>query len=170
MIEYLTTSHRSLNILLQAVSADLQVPQYIAGCRALSIIDKLITGPLWRHLQLSTTSVLSMSNICKQKFEEWGEDAQAVLEGGDRLLRQHEKVDEVYKVLFIVIVRFKSYYSFSLNHLLLQYKDFYLTIYLVDSIVQLQTKSVPTTEVSPDRDFAISDRQCLKSLMLLTLP
>ena len=46
------------------------------------MIDKLVTGPLWRHLQLSSTSVLSMSKVytkMKHKFEEWGEDAQTVV-------------------------------------------------------------------------------------------
>ena len=44
MLHYLTTSHGSLNQLLQAVLSDLQMPQYLAGCRVLGIIDKLITG------------------------------------------------------------------------------------------------------------------------------
>ena len=68
------------------------------------MIDKLVTGPLWRHLQLSSTSVLSMSKVytkMKQKFEEWGEDAQTVVEGCAHLLPQHESDDDdVYKALF----------------------------------------------------------------------
>ena len=45
MTKYLTTAHGSaLNLLLQAVLADLKVPQYLAGCRALGIIDKLVTN------------------------------------------------------------------------------------------------------------------------------
>ena len=171
MIEYLTTSHGSLNLLLQAVSADLQVPQYITGCRALGIIDKLITGPLWRHLQLSTASVLSMSDIytqMKEKFEEWGEDAQAVLEGGDHLLRQHEKVDEVYKVLFIgtqddcvvqelLQLLFKSFAA-TVQRLLLDHLPGGQYNSVTDIALVEETKSVPTTNVSPERDFAILDR------------
>ena len=63
MLYYLTASHGALNLLLQAVLSDLKVPQYIAGRRALGIVDKLITSPLWRHLKLTTTSVLNMSDI-----------------------------------------------------------------------------------------------------------
>ena len=74
MMQRLTTAHGSaLNLLLQSVLADLKVPQYMAGGTALGIIDKLITGPLWRHLQLPSTSVLTMSEvytIMKKKFEE----------------------------------------------------------------------------------------------------
>ena len=90
---YLTTSHGSLNRLLQAVLSDLKVPQYIAGCKALGLVDKLITGPLWRHLRLSDTSILDMSSVyvrMKEKFEKWAEDAQPILDGSDHLLPQHE--------------------------------------------------------------------------------
>ena len=38
------------NRLLAAVHYDLNVPSFIAGCRALGLIGKLLTGPLWRLL------------------------------------------------------------------------------------------------------------------------
>ena len=104
MFDYWRTSRGSLNLLLQAVLADLKVPQYLAGCRALGMIDKLVTGPLWRHLQLSSTSVLSMSEVytaMMEKFDEWGKDAPAVVEGCAHLLPQHESDDDVYKAVFI---------------------------------------------------------------------
>ena len=37
------------NCLLQAVH-DLQVPAFLVGCRALGLIGKFITAPLWRYL------------------------------------------------------------------------------------------------------------------------
>ena len=36
------------NNLLQAVQEDLNEIKNIAGCRALGVIDKLVTGPYWR--------------------------------------------------------------------------------------------------------------------------
>ena len=33
---------------------------FIAGCRALGLIDKIVTGPLWRRLEESYVSVLEM--------------------------------------------------------------------------------------------------------------
>ena len=48
MVEFLSV--RATNRLLQAVQADLAVPEFIAGCRALGLIGKYITAPLWRHL------------------------------------------------------------------------------------------------------------------------
>lgn len=50
MLNYLRISHGSLNLLLQAFLADLKVLHYIPRIKALGIIDKLITGPLWHHL------------------------------------------------------------------------------------------------------------------------
>ena len=47
--------HGTLNHLLQAVLSDLQVSHFVAGIRALGIIDKIVTGPFegtLSHLQL----------------------------------------------------------------------------------------------------------------------
>ena len=79
MMHYLNQCHGdSLNRLLQAVLNDLRSPHLIAGCKALGIIDKLVTGPFWRLLQTSTVSILQMSEIyttMKDKFDEWSGDA-----------------------------------------------------------------------------------------------
>ena len=54
MMHYLNQCHGdSLNRLLQAVLNDLHSPHLIAGCKALGIIDKLVTGPFgdsYKHL------------------------------------------------------------------------------------------------------------------------
>ena len=70
-------------LLTVSVLNDLHSPHLISGCRALGILDKLINGPFWRHLQTSTVSILEMSKTyttMKQKFERWSENAQCVLE------------------------------------------------------------------------------------------
>ena len=72
------------NRLLQSVRSDLTNPCYIVGCRGLGLIDKIITGPLWRKLQESSLSVLGMGNIyceMKESFEFWGKDASDVIMG-----------------------------------------------------------------------------------------
>ena len=71
MIEFLS-QHHGTN-LLQAVLADLQSDQNIAGCKALGIIDKIVTGPFWRHLKTSPVSILDMSEAyteMKEKFDD----------------------------------------------------------------------------------------------------
>ena len=63
MLQYLFEIHGTLNRLLQAVLSDLKVPSYIAACKALVVIDKIVTGPFWRLLQTSTVSILEMGNV-----------------------------------------------------------------------------------------------------------
>ena len=75
-------------IFLQAVLADLRDPVCIAGCRALGLIDKVVTGPLWRKLSESSTSVLEMNSVyteMKPMFDSWSGDSHALIEGSATL-------------------------------------------------------------------------------------
>ena len=49
------------NQLLRAVLCDIQVLEYLAGCRTLGLINKAITGPLWRILESPDISILDMN-------------------------------------------------------------------------------------------------------------
>ena len=94
---------REANRLLKAVVSDLKNPLYIAGCRALGLIDKVVTGPLWRKIVDSSTSILDMSPVyCEllEKCNSWGLDAQSLTEGS-ALLKNANKVhvDEVWDEL-----------------------------------------------------------------------
>ena len=138
------------------------------GCRALGIVDKLVTGPLWRYLSLSGTSVLNMSSIytrMKEKFDKWADDAQSLLDGSDHLIPQHEKSDEVSRVLFmsddndtqLLQLLFKSF-SATVQRLLGDHLPGGEFFEVEDALVIEETKSVPTTNVNPERDFAALDR------------
>ena len=59
MKEYLE-GHRT-NGLLQSVLHDLKVPEYVAGCKALGLISRLITQPLWSILDDEKVSILDMN-------------------------------------------------------------------------------------------------------------
>ena len=122
------------------------------------MIDKLVTGPLWRHLQLSTTSVSNMSDVYT---ELWSRDAQAVME-------QHEKEDEDYRMLFLsaeddAMVQelpqliFRSFAA-TVQRLLLDHLPGGEFHTVRDVTVIEETRSVPTTNVNPERDFAVLDR------------
>ena len=51
MIKFIESVHgKEANRLLQPVLSDLKDPNNIAGCRALCLINKVVTGPLWRKL------------------------------------------------------------------------------------------------------------------------
>ena len=72
------------NQLLQSVLRDLKTPTLITGCRALGLIDKIVTGPLWRKLASKSMSVLQMGTIyceIKEKFDLWSEDASSLIDG-----------------------------------------------------------------------------------------
>ena len=49
------------NQLLRAVFADIQIPEYVARCKALGLINKVITGPLWQVLECNDVSILDMN-------------------------------------------------------------------------------------------------------------
>ena len=144
LLDYLSVAHGQLNLLLQSVSSDLKVPQYIAGCRALGIIDKVVTGPLWRHLQLSTMSVLGMSDVYTyldvKRFERWGQDAQPLIECKEYLLHDDQKKMKFRRLCLLaqsVRPSCKRYCRFFSNLLFSLYSDYCLIICLVVFIIQL---------------------------------
>ena len=51
IVNFLTKSLGTPNRLMKAVLDDASCKVYVAGCKALGLIDKHITGPLWRILQ-----------------------------------------------------------------------------------------------------------------------
>ena len=72
MIKYIQNVHgRHANRLLRSVAADLNEPMYtyISGCRALGLIDKIVTGPLRRKSVESSVSILEMSNCSISRLE-----------------------------------------------------------------------------------------------------
>ena len=89
---YLEEMHPSRNQLLQAVLRDLKTPHHLIGCRALGLVSKCITGPLWRLLE----SVHSMSALGKmyQRIHclllKWSKDAFELLAG----LGLNEEIDK----------------------------------------------------------------------------
>lgn len=85
MIDFLVSVHGvKSNRLFQAVLRDLPNPLLIAGCRALGLVDKIVSGPLWKKLEESTSSVLKMSSVyteMKLKFDLWATDSSDVING-----------------------------------------------------------------------------------------
>jgi len=83
MIEFLTKVWGPQNKLLKAVLDDANNELYISGCRALGLIDKFITGPLWKILE-SSLHILDTSTYFTKLLEflaESGEDASEFLTG-----------------------------------------------------------------------------------------
>ena len=172
MEDYLKFYHGPLNRLLQAVLSDLSVPKYIAGCKALGIIDKIVTGPLWHHLVHSGATILKMSSTYSKihtLFEEWGQDAQCVIDRENGLIDDHKcKNDIVAEKLFqptsddlmvqeLLQLLFKSL-AFTAERLLSDHLLGGDYDSVADTVLIEETKSVPLTNVAPERDFATLDR------------
>ena len=171
--KYLKDHHnRPLNKLLKAVLADLHVVHQIAGCRALGIIDKLVTGPFWRKLESSTVSILNLSKLytkMKEKFDIWGEDASSLMENEAVLFAEHTNADDtVAKDLFTP----SSHDALTQEALQLIFKSFSSTTQRLvldhlpggeyhsidDPQIAAEVEFVPKTNVAPERDFAVLDR------------
>ena len=48
---FFTEVWQTPNQLLRAVLSDVKVPEYQAGCKALGLVNKMITGPFWCVLE-----------------------------------------------------------------------------------------------------------------------
>ena len=174
MQKFIETVHgKEANRLLKAVLRDLKNPLYIAACRALGLLDKVITGPLWRKIQESSVSVLDMGDVyCEllEKCESWSMDAQCFVEGSAILEAANRiHVDDVWCKLIaddesnattqeLLQLLFKAF-SITIHRLLFDHLPdgkFHRT--LIDATLIQETASVPTTNVAPERDFAILDR------------
>ena len=89
--KFIESAHgNNANLLLKSVLRDLKNPLFISGCRALGLVDKVITGPLWRKIQESSISVLQMGTVyceLKEKFDSWLLNAQEVVNGNAIVLK-----------------------------------------------------------------------------------
>eukprot|EP00112_Aurelia_sp_Birch-Aquarium-sp1_P013961 Seg299.3 transcript_id=Seg299.3/GoldUCD/mRNA.D3Y31 product="hypothetical protein" protein_id=Seg299.3/GoldUCD/D3Y31 len=71
------------NKLLSAVRDDLQETTLMAACRALGLIDKLITGPLWRCIE-KAGHIIEMNELYQSLsdcFLSWASDATEFMKG-----------------------------------------------------------------------------------------
>ena len=160
------------NPLLKAVLADLNEPVLLAGCKALGLINKLVTGPLWRTLE-SDISILEINNIytkMRDKFCEWSSDSTEVIEGANTLfdpscykqndpvflslLKDDNNINE--NTLIILQMIFKAF-QLLCEHMLVDHLPG--GIHDIDTAeYREETKSVPKTNTISERDFALLDR------------
>ena len=173
MVKFIESVHgKNANRLLVSVLNDLKTPSLIAGCRALGLIDKIITGPLWRKLEESTTSVLKMgSTYCelKHKLDLWSTDSSSLLDGSARCIEgipihsdevwdtliQSSSTDEMTLELLQLLCKA---FSVTTQRLLVDHLPNGIYYNVTDEELIKETASVPTTNVSPERDFAVLDR------------
>ena len=66
----------------------LKVPEYLAGCRALGLVNKVVTGPLWHVLKAPDIFILDMNYYLQMlivHMDIWLLNASEVLHGEDVL-------------------------------------------------------------------------------------
>ena len=159
------------NQLLKAVSADLSVHEYIAGCKALGIINKIVTGPLWRVLECKEITILDMNERFRTLLSclnDWLINASSVLAGEAVVFDDFPPmVDSIHASLFapseydaiveeLLCVLFSAFSS-----LLLRLVEDHLPEGRFDNADEAligDTISVPKTNTVSERDFAILDR------------
>ena len=160
------------NKLLNAVFYDLQVDSFIAGCRALGIISKIVTGPLWRLLE-SKIHILDLSNHFQRMerlFSAFAVDAQDVLDGGviffegvdvkkdcvyDKLFQKSELYDK--PTLQCLELLFGSF-SIITKRMLHDHLEDGLYDNVTDANLRKETSAVPKTNTVAERDFGMLDR------------
>ena len=159
------------NQLLKAVLADLSIPQYIAGCKALGIISKVVTAPLWRVLECKDVTILDMNERFRAlltSLKNWSSDPFSVIYGDAFVFDDFPpKEDDIYQSLFaksnhdntvceILKLLFDAFYR-HLMHLVEdhlpggRYDDF-------GDLLSEETITVPKTNTVSERDFAQLDR------------
>ncbi|CAG2210291.1 unnamed protein product [Mytilus edulis] len=78
-------------------------PVYLAGCRAFGIVDKILTGPIWRIIE-STSHILDLNKVWfdfKKILEKYSVDATELVEG-KVLYPEYTVQDKVFESLFLI--------------------------------------------------------------------
>ena len=86
------------NKLLTAVFHDLHYLPHQVGCRCLGLIHKLVTGPLWRKMEMEKTA-LNMSlpyQIMLKKFEKCCDNAFNFVKGEESLFPEFVHKDDIH--------------------------------------------------------------------------
>lgn len=174
MIQFVVSVHgKSANLLLQAVVSGLKKPFNIIGCRALGLVDKIVTGPLWRKLVECPSSILQMSSVytrIKTKFDVWSDSSCDILLGNDfledcpeihkddvwnSLIEPNENLDTITIELLQLLF---GAFSNTTQRLLVDHLPGGIYNSVTESTLIEEISCVPTNNIAPERDFAILDR------------
>ena len=171
---------RTPNQLLRAVYSDMQVPEYLAGCRALGLINKVVTGPLWRVLESSDISILEMNGYYQTlitNIDLWSLDASELLHGEAVLYPDFPPTeDAIWHHLIAPASSENDATTQEIIQLIFHAFSALLTRLVSDHLpggvydnpsaqLEVETGSAPNTNAISECDFAKLDRCCVKSLM-----
>lgn len=162
--------------------ADVKVKEYVAATKALGLINKMITVPLWRVIEDKSIGILDVNakyTSMRDSLKVWSEDASAMLTGNTSLFNDTLINKDV---VFEKLVEECDDDSMTVEVLQLLFKSFYLTMerMLADHLPQGvhdkpsatkigETKSTPKSNVVSERDFAQLDRLLREKLNATTI-
>lgn len=162
------------NRLVKAVYSYVNNPVYLAGCRALGIIDKILTGPLWRIIE-NVHHILDLNDIWlvfKTSIELLSKDPTELIEG-KIFYPEFTHKDEVFISLFnetdeeLNLLTIEALQIILINFLIIierQLSDclpggiFNENTDGVNKDLRSESKTVSTTNIVSERDFANLDR------------
>eukprot|EP00111_Clytia_hemisphaerica_P010606 TCONS_00031001-protein len=84
------------NLLVLAVKRDLNVRNFKVGSRALGLINKLITGPLWRKMVEEKSEHYQHMYMC---FKKWANNPDDFILGKDSLFDDLLHKDDIFEAL-----------------------------------------------------------------------
>ena len=94
------------NRLISAVTRDIKNTDILVACRALGLVDKVLTGPLWRKIEAKGVSILELSETYTKVYyqlKEWEKDSSDIVSGMASLF--HDVQSELEQAKLISIVR-----------------------------------------------------------------
>lgn len=172
IVDFLQNVWGTPNRLLKAVLEDMCNDNYIAGCKALGLVDKLITGPLWRILESDVHILDIPEHYRKLKAflsECTSQNITAVMRGKNIPFDvKYMTCDGLWEALVaetpndsivqhLLLSLFKSF-ELLLDRVLLDHQPVLTAAAEDKSKVTSETTSVKTTNTISERDFAQLDR------------
>lgn len=180
------------NDLLKSVNFDIREAAYVSSIRALGIIDKLITGPFWKIIEM-VPNIIALNpylDALKTKLEIFCKDSSTLLTGEQVFPDIQINKDEIYQSLFsdvddpILDTYTQMALELAAGGMLLilerQAKDQLPGGKFFEPSVtdQMRAASVPTTNTCSERDFAQLDilmrlkpsasTECYESIIMWT--
>ena len=157
---FLESIYGTRNRLLQAVLADVKVKEYVAATRALGLINKMITVPLWRVIEDKSLGILDMNakyTSMRDTLKTWSEDA-SVLLSGETFLFNDTLINR--DIVFEKLVERSDDDSITVEVLQLMFESFYLTMerMLADHLPQGVHDKPSATKVSETKSNVVSER------------
>ncbi|KAJ8353653.1 hypothetical protein SKAU_G00212200 [Synaphobranchus kaupii] len=162
------------NQLLRSVTVDAQEKVFLAGVRALGIIDKTVTGPFWRLLNTPETNILSLNQhllTMRIQLQRWSKHASSLLEGEP--LFSPDIAEQHQDILFEELFRESADEEFQVLtqqalELVMSAMQILLERQAADQLpggkywdpsaqIQAHASNVPTTNMLSERDFAVLD-------------